>query len=201
MLGVTACASPVPTPTDSGSPEPSNNSRPPEPSDTPDGSENTGGKALVAYFSRTGNTEAIADMIAENTGADLFKVETVTPYPENYEECTAVAQQEQNSGARPELSTHVEDMSQYDIIYIGYPIWWGKMPMAMFTFLEEYDFSGKTILPFCTHGGSGLGSSADDIMTLCPDAQVLEGLAVSGSSAGSSQSSVENWLAGLELAD
>ena len=160
-----------------------------------DSSENV----LIAYFSKTGNTETIANMIAEQTGGDLFKVETVTPYPDDYNETVDIAREEQNEDARPELSTHVEDMSQYDVIYLGYPNWWGTMPQAMFTFLEEYDFSGKTIIPFCTHGGSALGRSEGDIAELVPDATLLEGLAVSGSSVDSAQGTVEEWLNGLGI--
>ena len=160
-----------------------------------DSSENV----LIAYFSKTGNTETIANMIAEQTGGDLFKVETVTPYPDDYNETVDIAREEQDEDARPELSTHVEDMSQYDVIYLGYPNWWGTMPQAMFTFLEEYDFSGKTIIPFCTHGGSALGRSEGDIAELVPDATLLEGLAVSGSSVDSAQGTVEEWLNGLGI--
>ncbi|MDO4272125.1 MAG: flavodoxin [Eubacteriales bacterium] len=157
------------------------------------------GKVLVAYFSKTGNTETIANMIAGQTGGELFKVETVTPYPEDYDETVDIAREEQDNDARPELSTHVEDMSQYDVIYLGYPNWWGTMPQAMFTFLEEYDFSGKTIIPFCTHGGSALGRSEGDIASLVPDALLLDGLAVSGSSVDGAQADVEEWLNGLGL--
>ncbi len=157
------------------------------------------GEILVAYFSKTGNTETIANMIADITGGDLFKVETVNPYPESYNETVDIAKEEQDSDARPELSTHVEDMSQYDVIYLGFPNWWGTMPMAMFTFLEEYDFTGKTIVPFCTHGGSALGSSEADIAELVPDAELREGLAVSGSRVGGAQEEVEEWISGLGL--
>lgn len=183
-----------------------------EPSSTPDSSEETspkasenletsanGGNILIAYFSKTGNTETIANMIAEQTGGELFKVETVTPYPEDYDETVDIAREEQDNDARPELSTHVEDMSQYDVIYLGYPNWWGTMPQAMFTFLEEYDFSGKTIIPFCTHGGSALGRSEGDIAGLVPDAELLEGLAVSGSRADSAEADVQAWIAGLNI--
>ena len=169
-----------------------------EPEETGAEPESTG-KILVAYFSKTGNTEAVAKMIAGTTGADLFKVETATPYPEDYNETVDIAREEQDNDARPELSTHVENMAQYDVVFLGYPNWWGTMPMAMFTFLEEYDFTGKTIIPFCTHGGSALGSSESDIESLCPDSQILEGLAVSGSRAGNAQSDVEAWVKGLGI--
>lgn len=169
--------------------------------DATEGSPQPEGNILIAYFSKTGNTETVANMIANVTGGELFKVETVTPYPDDYDETVDIAREEQDNDARPELSTHVEDMSQYDVIYLGYPNWWGTMPQAMFTFLEEYDFSGKTIIPFCTHGGSALGRSESDIAELVPDAELLEGLAVSGSSADSAEADVQAWIGGLNLSE
>lgn len=167
--------------------------------DEMEGTVSGDGNILIAYFSKTGNTETIANMIAEHTGGELFRVETVVPYPDDYNETVDIAREEQDNNARPELSTHVEDMSRYDVIYLGYPNWWGTMPQAMFTFLEEYDFSGKTIIPFCTHGGSALGRSEEDIGNLVPDATLLDGLAVSGSRVGSAQETVEEWLEALEI--
>lgn len=154
---------------------------------------------LIAYFSRTGNTETVANMIAEETRGTLFAIVPETPYPEEYSACTTVAQQEQNDNARPALATHVENMDEYEVIFVGYPIWWGTMPMMLFTFLEEYDFNGKTIVPFCTSGGTGLGRSVSDIRTLCPDATVADGFTVSGSSAATAQDRVADWIAGLNL--
>lgn len=164
-----------------------------------DDAEPASAKILVAYFSRTGNTETIAEMIADSTGGTLFEIVPENAYPEEYSACTAQAQQEQNDNARPALATHVENMAEYDVIYIGYPIWWGTMPMLMFTFLEEYDLDGKTIVPFCTHGGSGLSRSVSDITAACPGATVLNGLAVSGSSAAGAGETVKNWIADLNL--
>ena len=148
-----------------------------------------GSKILVAYFSRTGenygvgviekgNTHIIADMIAEQTGGDTFEIAAVTPYPDSYDECTAVAQREKNENARPELTAEVDNMADYDVIFLGYPIWWGDMPMAVYTFLESYDFSGKTIVPFCTHAGSGLSGTVGNIKAACPGTTVLDGLAI-----------------------
>lgn len=142
---------------------------------------------LIAYFSHTGNTEVIAGMIAEYTGGELFQVETTTVYPDEYNDLIEQAHQEQNDDARPELASSVEDMDAYDTIFIGYPNWWGTMPMTMFTFLESYDFSGKTVVPFCTHEGSALGSSERDISELILDAGLLEGLAVRGQTAQNRQ--------------
>ncbi len=153
---------------------------------------------LVAYFSHTGNTEVIAGMIAEQTGGDLFHVETTTVYPEEYNDLIAQARQEQDDEARPELASSVADMDAYDTVFIGYPNWWGTMPMTMFTFLESYDFSGKTVVPFCTHEGSALGSSESDIAELLPDAELLDGLAVRGQTAQNRQDeareAVTDWL-------
>lgn len=168
------------------------------------------GRTLIAYFSRAGenygvgvvekgNTQHIAEFIAEETGGELFKIETVTPYPVSYDETTAIARREQQENARPALSAHMEDMEQYDTIFVGYPIWYGTMPQAMFTFLEEYDFSGKTIIPFSTHAGSGFGSSISDITSLCPDSTLLNGFSVAGTQATNSRSNVQTWLAGLDL--
>lgn len=148
-------------------------------------------KVLVAYFSRAGenynvgvvekgSTELLAELVAENTGGTLFHIKTVNAYPESYEECKKAAIQERDSVARPELAADVEDFDTYDVIYLGYPIWYGDMPMAVYTFLESYDFTGKTIVPFCTHAGSGLADTVRDIQAECPGAAVLDGLAVSG---------------------
>lgn len=164
------------------------------------GEENTvtgNSKILTVYFSRTGNTQQATRIIAEKTGAEIFRVLTIRQYPENYQECTEIAQQEQDEDARPELSVSIssETFATYDTIFIGYPIWWGTMPMAMFTFLDSYDFEGKTVIPFCTHGGSGLSRSVSDIRSLCPDSTVLDGLALRSGSV--SQSNIESWLNGL----
>ena len=169
-------------------------------------------KVLIAFFSRAGeninvgfiekgNTHVIAEIIAELTGAEMFKIETVTPYPESYSETTDIAKREQDENARPELSTHVENMDEHDIILLGYPNWWGTMPMAVFTFLEEYDFAGKTVIPFCTHEGSGLGRSERDLASLLPEVTLMDGLAIRGSNVNSDQArqSVSDWLSGQGL--
>src|SRR5512143_1522490 len=161
-------------------------------------------KSLSAYFSRRGNnyvgdrivnlpignTEVIARKIQGLTGSDLFQIQTVKAYPEDYTATTRVAQDELSGNARPELTETVTDMASYEVIYLSYPNWWGTMPMAVFTFLESYDFSGKTIVPFCTHEGSGMGHSEKDIAKACPKAAVLEGIAIHGTSAGSAESDV-----------
>jgi flavodoxin len=136
-------------------------------------------KILVAYFSWSGNARTLAGQIAQATGGDLFEIKTVAPYPDNYDECTRVAREEQNRNARPALSGSVTNMAQYGTVFLCYPNWWGTLPMAVFTFLEAYDFSGKTIYPLVTHGGSRFGRSLDDIRRLSPRAVLAEGLDVS----------------------
>lgn len=165
-------------------------------------------KTLVAFFSREGenyavgnikkgNTHIIAEMIAAETGGDLFHIEPVTPYPEDYTECTEVAKRELNAKARPAIKSDatVED---YDIIFIGYPNWWGDLPMAVYTFIEKHQWEGKTVIPFCTHEGSGLSSTESKLKNACTRATVLKGLAIRGATAQNSQEqarqSVRNWL-------
>ena len=169
-------------------------------------------KILVAFFSRAGenyavghiekgNTHIIAEMIAAETDGDLFHIEPVTPYPDDYTECTEVAKQELNVKARPAIKgdTAVED---YDIIFIGYPNWWGDMPMPVYTFIEKHSWQGKTVIPFCTHEGSGLSGTENKLKTACQGATVLKGLAVRGATAQNAQAqakeSVNNWLGKLK---
>ena len=152
------------------------------------------GKVLVLYFSQSGNTEAVANIIHNEVGGDIVKLETVQTYPSDYNELVDYAQKEQKQDTRPELKTKIDNIDQYDTIFLGYPNWWGDMPMPLYTFLDEYDLSGKTIAPFITHGGSGLSGTPDKIQKEEPTATVTEGLAVSGSSAKNSQSTVKNWL-------
>ncbi len=165
-------------------------------------------KVLIAYFSRSGNnyvsgnivnlpvgnTEVIAKYIAEATGGTLFKIEAKRQYPKDYTETTDVALKEKNANSRPELTAKVKDMGAYDIIILGYPIWWDTMPMAVCTFLEQYDLSGKTILPYSTHEGSELGTSVSDIKKLCPKSKVVSGLAIKGSTVKSAKPTVVRWL-------
>jgi len=137
---------------------------------------------LIAYFSHSGNTEIIATVISEKIGGKLFKIETVNTYPIEYNAVVAQARKELDADYRPVFAEKVDHLDQYDVIFIGYPNWWNTMPMGVFAFLEANGFSGKTIIPFCTHEGSGLGRSARDIQKVCPEASVLEGLAIRGSS-------------------
>lgn len=148
----------------------------------------------------TGNTGVVADMIAQATGADLFSIRTVEQYPDTYDATIDQGQQEQSDGARPELATHLENLDSYDTIFLGFPNWWGDMPMAVYTFLDEVDLSGKTVIPFVTSGGSGFSNSISTIQQMEPQATVQEGLSIGASSATGAQQQVESWLSELGLA-
>lgn len=156
-------------------------------------------KVLVLYFSQSGNTEAVANIIHDEIGGDIIKLETVQIYPSDYNELVDYAQQEKNKNARPELKTKINNIEQYDTIFLGYPNWWGDMPMPIYTFLDEYDLSGKTIAPFITHGGSGLSGTPNKIKKEEPNAIVTEGLAISGSSARNSQNTVKDWISKIDI--
>lgn len=170
------------------------------PTEAPAASEDTGdSNTLVAYFSWSGNTEAMANLIAEQTGGTLFEIAPATPYTDDYDALLDVAQQEQAEDARPELAASVEDWDSYDVVFVGYPDWWSDAPMVIYSFLESYDWTGKTLVPFCTSGGSGFGRSLDRLPDSAPGATILEGLHVSGSSAADSGEEVAEWIAGLGM--
>ena len=167
---------------------------------------------LIAYFSHAGenynvgviekgNTEILAEMVAEITGGDLFEIKTVNEYPTEYKACTDVAKQELNDKARPELAASVDNMDQYSVCFLCYPIWWGNLPMAAYSFLDEYDWSGKTIITLNTHEGSGKAGTPDKISKYLSGATVIDGLAIQGATAQNSQDSaraaIEEWLAEL----
>lgn len=165
-------------------------------------------KKLIAFYSRAdenyvsgalkqltvGNTEIVAGILKELTDADIFKIEQMQPYAKGYNQCIAQAQEDQKRDARPELKVYPKSLDAYDTIYLGYPNYWSTMPMAVFTFLEHFDFSGKTIKPFCTHEGSGMGRSEKDIKRLCPNAKVEHGLAIYGSGVSRSKKDLERWI-------
>lgn len=174
------------------------------------------GNILVAYFSRTGeeynvgnitkgNTHIIAEIIARQTGGTLFEIKPVKSYPVNYKECTKVASSEKAAKARPALANTVENFDNYGVIFVGFPIWYGDMPMPVYTFLESYDFTGKTIIPFCTHGGSGLSSTDQQITLTCPGAKLLQGFEIRGSVAqkdfNQAESKVAEWLKKIGMTD
>ena len=164
--------------------------------------------SLVLYFSRAGenygvgvveegNTAIVAKMIAEKTGADQFEIVPLETYPEGYDECCDVALSEQNSKARPAYSGDI-DLTPYETIYLGYPIWWGDLPMCVYTFLEAHDWTGKDIHPFCTHAGSGLSGTVNSIQATCSGASVGQGLSIEGETAqnarAQAQTAVDGWL-------
>ncbi len=169
-----------------------------ENADLPDGVDASSSASIQTWNDKmTGNTGAVAHMISEATGAEMFSIQTVEKYPDSYDTTINQGREEQSAGARPELSTHIENLDSYDIIFLGFPNWWGDMPMAMYSFLDEYDLSGKTIVPFVTSGGSGFSGSISEIESAEPGATVQEGLSLSDSSAMDAQNDVEEWLAGL----
>ncbi len=149
---------------------------------------------LVVYFSWSGNTRGIARLLQQKIGGELVELELVKPYSRDYNTCLEQAKQEQQTGARPELKTRITDMARYNVIFLGYPNWWGTMPMPVASFLEQYDFSGKTIVPFVSSGGSGLGRSVADITRLCPSVTIAEGLAVRSNGGASLSSDMDAWL-------
>lgn len=165
-------------------------------------------KTLIVYYSRKGenywngsikklskgNTEVVAEMIADITGGDLFEVDTVKPYAEDYYTCTDEAKKELRERARPKLKNYLDSLEDYDTVFVGYPNWWGTMPMAMFSFLEHYDLTGKRILPFCTNEGSGMGSSERDLKKICKGARIESGLSIHGAEAANSCGKVEAWV-------
>ena len=170
-------------------------------------------RILVAYFSRPGDnyvngkivnlpvgtTEVLANLIGEMTKGDIFRIDTVSPYPSDYKETTDVAGKELREKARPKLTDKVQKMSVYNIFLLGYPNWWGTIPMPVATFLSEYDFAGKTIAPFCTNEGSGLGRSLADIKELCPKSIILDGLAIRGGNVKNATNEVLNWLREIKV--
>lgn len=147
----------------------------------------------------TGNTGVMARMIAEASGGELFSIRTVEPYPDNYNDTVDVGQTEKNNGIHPELATHIENLDQYDTIFVGFPNWWYGMPMVMYSFFDEYDFSGKTVIPFCTSGGSAFSDAIDEIKNMEPDATILDGLHIGSSSVTDAESRVSEWVQGLGL--
>jgi flavodoxin len=154
----------------------------------------SGGKILVAYFSWGGNTRGIARQIHERTGGDLFEIECVTPYSKNYNTCLDEALREQRANAHPPLKTHVSNIAQYDVIILGYPNWWASIPAPIASFLEEYDLSGKTIIPFCSHGGGRFGQSLTAIAKLEPQSKIGSGLSVHYSGGSSLGNDIGAWL-------
>ncbi|MGN0317863.1 MAG: flavodoxin [Candidatus Fimousia sp.] len=147
----------------------------------------------------TGNTGVMAHMIAEASGGELFSIRTVEPYPDNYNDTVDAGEAEKNNNIRPEIATHIENLEQYETVFVGFPNWWYGMPMVMYSFFDEYDFSGKNIIPFCTSGGSAFSDAIDEIKEMEPDATVLNGLHIGGSSVSDAKSRVNEWVEELGL--
>lgn len=158
-------------------------------------------RTLIAYFSHSGNTRRLAEQIQQVLGGDLFEIRTVAQYPRSYQAAVDQAGRELKSNHRPELAAEVADPDSYGTVFIGYPNWWGTMPMAVFTFLEKHNLAGKTLVPFCTHEGTGLGRSVADITSLCRQSTMLNGLAVRGSSVRMASQEVRAWLRRLGMVD
>ena len=170
-----------------------------EPSETVEITDPETGGTLIAYFSWSGNTEAMANLIQQETGGELFEITPATPYTDDYNELLDIAQQEQDENARPELASQVENWESYDAVFVGYPDWWSDAPMLVYTFLESYDWTGKTLIPFCTSGGSGFGRSLDNLAVSAPGAAILDGLHVQGEDVENSAGEISDWVSGLGL--
>lgn len=165
-------------------------------------------KSLIVYFSRSGNnyvngsiknlkvgnTKIAANMIKDLSGADIYEIEPVVAYSEDYTQCTEEAKRDLKTNSRPTFKEPLDEIKEYGTIYLCYPNYWGTMPMHVWTFLEKYDFSGKKIMPLCTHEGSGLGRSESDIKKLCPKASVAQGLSIQGGSVNGAKRNIEKWI-------
>lgn len=225
IFGLTGCSTPQPTNVDastntSASQVQANNAESPkeeqrqaentndEESSSINAAANSASKSIVVYYSRTGenysvgnitvgNTAKVAAEIAKQTGADLFEIKPVKPYPTKYQECIDVAQQEKDDNARPQIATTVENFDQYRTVYLGYPNWWGDMPMIVYTFIESQNFDGKTVIPFVTHEGSGLSGTPQKLRKALPKATVTDGIAITGSTAQNKPDKVTGKVAEL----
>lgn len=172
----------------------------PEDIDTEGIDADAGASIVVKDEQVMGNLEYMADIIQDTIGGDLFRIETVEEYPLDHDPLVDQAAQEQDENARPELASQIENPDQYDTILLGYPNWWGDMPMPLYTFLEEYDFSGKTIIPFTAHGGSGFSDTVNTIGELQPEAEVSEeGLSISRNDVADAEEEIRAWVEGLGL--
>ncbi|KRN98868.1 flavodoxin [Companilactobacillus kimchiensis] len=162
------------------------------------------GKTLIVYFSRTdgvsgghlkvGHTKVVADFIQKHTGADEYEIQAAKPYPKSYQATADQAQKEQQDNARPKIKGTLPDVSKYDTVFIGAPVWWGEYPMIVRTFMDATNLDGKTVIPFTTHMGSGLGNTQEQLKEQYPKSKVRDGLGVEGTDANNSQKTVDNWL-------
>lgn len=164
-----------------------------------DGTDTVAGASRVVVDGALhGNTQYLAELIQERAGGELFPIETVEAYPGLHEPLVDQAAEEQSAGARPELASRIENLDNYDVIFLGFPNWWADLPMPLYTFLEEYDFSGKTVIPFNSHGGSRFSGTIGIIQRLQPGAEVItDGYTISRNDVGAAESSLSEWLTGL----
>lgn len=166
----------------------------------PDGTDaNTSASRVVAGNRLYGSVEYMATVIGEATGGDMVRIQTETPYPGNFDDLAAQADNERQNGIHPTLSTSIEGFDNYDVVFVGYPVWWYQMPMPMYSFFDRYDFSGKTIIPFSSHGGSGWSGTIADIAGLEPEATMVDGFSTSRSNVASSAEEIRNWLRDINI--
>ena len=209
VISLAACGNDTQTQVSSLTPQENELSSQTEPEDSESASSSeqtsapvaTGANKLVVYFSWSGNTETVANEIATQTGADIFEIIPQTPYSDDYDTVVDLAQQEQSDNARPEIADTIDNIEDYDVIYVGFPNWWGDMPMILYSFFDSYDLSGKTIAPFCTSGGSGLSNTVVEMGTLEPDATITEGLHIRDNAVSDGVNDVSEWLDSIGLAE
>ena len=192
VSGSTGEETPAPTGTETPAEEPAEEPAESETSTTGDSSS-----VLIAYFSWSGNTEQVAQIIQQETGGDLFEIAPAAAYTDDYNELLDIAQQEQSDNARPELAGQVENWEQYDTVFVGYPNWWSDAPMAVYTFVESYDWDGKTLVPFNTSASGGFGRSLSGLEKSASGAVILEGISFTERTLGDAQSEVTAWLDSL----
>lgn len=198
VSGSTTEETPAPTDTEPPAEEPTEDPlEEPAESETPTAGDSS--FVLIAYFSWSGNTEQVARIIQQETSGDLFEITPATAYTDDYNELLDIAQQEQSDNARPELAGQVENWEQYDTVFVGYPNWWNDAPMAVYTFLESYDWDGKTLIPFNTSASGGFGRSLSGLEGSAAGASILDGLSFTERTLGDAQSEVTAWLDGLGL--
>ncbi len=180
--------------------------------DAETGTDVAAGKILIVYLSRTKNTKAVAEMIQKNVGGRLVAIELEKPYPENYQATVAQVASENQSGYLPPLKTKIDSIGQYDVVFVGFPTWGMQLPPPMKSFLKQYDLSGKTIIPFNTNGGYGIGSTFETVKQLCPNSKILEGYSTRGGlerdgqllmikdeKARQTQDEIKQWLEKLKM--
>lgn len=165
-----------------------------KPAETPESS-----KILIVYYSKTGNTRKVADLIQSATGGKTFEIVPVNAYPEDYHATTEQAKKEINEGFKPELKNNLQNVNAYDVVFVGSPCWWGTMAPPVATFLSSHNFEGKTIIPFMTHGGSGLGRYVEEVKKLVPKADVVNAKAFQGSRVDGAKDEVKAWVDGMKI--